>query len=171
MTHKDYAVYQKLEFRYFDDLIKKIRGQVENTTLITPNKKGFKTVYRKCAKIEIISGLMVLVSDQSPTSKKGLNIGGEFYGGQGAYFNGQKVWPEKLDRGSFLKKYPKLKRGYYKAEFITITTTAKQTNKHEITDRFLRIDQTSKILGNNRKSTLRPIKRWTQEIKYLANFN
>jgi KDO2-lipid IV(A) lauroyltransferase len=38
-------------------------------------------------------------------------------------------------------KVSKVKRGFYKAEFIPITTSGKNTAEHEITDKFLRLTE------------------------------
>jgi KDO2-lipid IV(A) lauroyltransferase len=160
---KGYAVYQKIGNSYFDDLIKKIRAKW-NTTLIT-QQETVKTVYRNVQN-EIISAYG-MVSDQSPQVKRA-QYWSEFMGVKVPIFNGPESMARKLDLAVVFLKVSKVKRGYYKAEFITITTTAKQTNKHEITDRFLRL--TEQQILEQPEYYLWTHKRWKHRNKVPSEF-
>tara|TARA_R110002049_G_scaffold54988_2_gene152776 strand:+ start:813 stop:1769 length:957 start_codon:yes stop_codon:yes gene_type:complete len=133
---KGYAVYQKIGNSYFDNLIKKIRAKW-NTTLIT-QQETVKTVYRNVQ--DGIIAAYGMVSDQSPQVKRA-QYWSEFMGVKVPIFNGPESMARKLDLAVVFLKVSKVKRGYYKAEFIPITTAGKQTKKNEITDQFLRLTE------------------------------
>ncbi len=56
-------------------------------------------------------------------------------------FNGAEALAQKLDLAVLFLKVSKVKRGYYNAEFIPITTHGKSTKKDEITEKFLRLTE------------------------------
>jgi len=47
----------------------------------------------------------------------------------------------KMDLAVVFLKVSKVKRGYYEAEFIPITTSGSNTEKNEITEKFLRLTE------------------------------
>lgn len=160
---KGYAVYQKIGNSYFDNLIKKIRAKW-NTTLIT-QQETVKTVYRNVQN-NIISAYG-MVSDQSPQVKRA-QYWTEFMGVKVPIFNGPESMARKLDLAVVFLKVSKVKRGYYQAEFIPITTAGKQTKKHEITDQFLRL--TEQQIVEKPEYYLWTHKRWKHRNKVPAEF-
>ena len=160
---KGYAVYQRIGNSYFDDLIKKIRAKW-NTTLIT-QQETVKTVYRNVQN-GVISAYG-MVSDQSPQVKRA-QYWSEFMGVKVPIFNGPESMARKLDLAVVFLKVSKVKRGYYKAEFIPITTAGKQTKKNEITDRFLRL--TEDQIREKPEYYLWTHKRWKHRNKVPAEF-
>lgn len=133
---KGYAVYQKIGNRYFDKMIKKIRAQW-NTTLIT-QEETVKTIVRN-EQNNIIGGYG-MVSDQSPQAHRA-QYWSEFMGVKVPIFNGAETLARKFDLAVVFLKVSKVKRGYFKAELIPITNSGKETEKNEITDRFLRLTE------------------------------
>lgn len=133
---KGYAVYQKIGNRYFDTWIKKVRARW-NTTLIT-QQETVKTVVRN--KRDDIIGSFGMVSDQSPQVHRA-QYWTEFMGIKVPVFNGAETMARKMDLAVVFLKVSKVKRGYYKAEFIPITDSGSQTAKNEITDKFLRLTE------------------------------
>ncbi|VAW11163.1 Lipid A biosynthesis lauroyl acyltransferase [hydrothermal vent metagenome] len=133
---KGYAVYQKIGNKYFDAWIKKVRARW-NTTLIT-QQETVKTVISD--KQKGIIGMFGMVSDQSPQAHRA-KYWTEFMGIKVPIFNGTEAMARKLDLAVVFLKVSKVKRGYYKAEFIPITTSGKNTEKNEITDQFLRLTE------------------------------
>ncbi|MCK0189329.1 lysophospholipid acyltransferase family protein [Arenibacter sp. F20364] len=160
---KGYAVYQKIGNSYFDDLIKKIRAKW-NTTLIT-QQETVKTVYRN-AQNGVISAYG-MVSDQSPQVKRA-QYWSEFMGVKVPIFIGPESMARKLDLAVVFLKVSKVRRGYYQAEFIPITTAGKQTKNHEITDQFLRL--TEKQILERPEHYLWTHKRWKHRNKVPVKF-
>ncbi|CAM4333757.1 lysophospholipid acyltransferase family protein [Zobellia roscoffensis] len=131
---KGYAVYQKVSNTYFDQWIKKVRARW-NTTLITKEETA-KTVLLNYK--NNVTGIFGMVSDQSPQRSRA-QYWTEFMGVKVPVINGAESLARKMDLAVVFLKVSKVKRGYYSAEFITITTSGKSTEKHEITDTFLRL--------------------------------
>ena len=133
---KGYAVYQKIGNKYFDAFIKKVRARW-NTTLIT-QRETVKTVIGN-HKNNIRAGYG-MVSDQSPQWHRA-QYWSEFMGIKVPIFNGTEIMARKMDLAVVFLKVSKVKRGYYKAEFIPITMAGGSTEKNEITDQFLRLTE------------------------------
>ncbi|MGB5667082.1 MAG: lysophospholipid acyltransferase family protein [Maribacter sp.] len=133
---KGYAVYQKINNKYFDAFIRKTRAKW-NTELIT-QQETVKTVVRNHQN-NIRAGYG-MVSDQSPQAHKA-QYWKEFMGIKVPIFNGAETLARKLDLAVVFLKVSKVKRGYYKAEFIPITLAGKTTDKNEITNRFLELTE------------------------------
>ena len=160
---KGYAVYQKIGNSYFDDLIKKIRAKW-NTTLIT-QQETVKTVYRNVQ--NGVNSAYGMVSDQSPQVKRA-QYWSEFMGVKVPIFNGPESMARKLDLAVVFLKVSKVKRGFYQAEFIPITTSGKQTKKHQITDQFLRL--TEDQIREKPEYYLWTHKRWKHRNKVPVEF-
>ncbi|MFT4831553.1 MAG: KDO2-lipid IV(A) lauroyltransferase [Psychroserpens sp.] len=160
---KGYAVYQKIGNKYFDRLIKKNRSRW-NTTPITQNET-VKTVVRN--EKDGIRGVFGMVSDQSPMVSKA-QYWSEFMGVKVPIFNGAEVMARKLDLAVVFLKVSKVKRGYYQAEFIPITYNGSQTEKNEITERFLR--ETEKQIRERPEHYLWTHRRWKHRKKVPKDF-
>ena len=136
LKSKGHAVYQKVGNKYFDRWIKKVRARF-NTKLIT-QKETVRTVVRN--KQNHVNGVIGMVSDQSPQAHRA-QYWAEFMGVKVPVFNGAETMARKLDLAVAFLKVSKIKRGYYQAEFIPITFSGKDTEKNEITDKFLRLTE------------------------------
>lgn len=155
---KGYAVYQKIGNPYFDKWIKNLRERW-NTTLIT-QKQTVKTVVRD--KINGVTGIFGMVSDQSPQAHRA-QYWSEFMGVKVPIFNGAETMARKMDLAVVFLKVSKVKRGYYEAEFIPITTSGSETEKNEITDTFLRL--TEQQIKEKPEHYLWTHKRWKHRNK------
>ncbi len=155
---KGYAVYQKIGNPYFDKWIKNLRERW-NTTLIT-QKQTVKTVVRD--KINGVTGIFGMVSDQSPQAHRA-QYWSEFMGVKVPIFNGAETMARKMDLAVVFLKVSKVKRGYYEAEFIPITTSGSETEKNEITDAFLRL--TENQINEKPEHYLWTHKRWKHRDK------
>jgi len=133
---KGYAVYQKINNSYFDNLIQKIRAKW-NTELIT-QKDTVKTVVRNHQ--NHIGAVYGMVSDQSPQVKRA-QYWKDFMGVKVPIFNGAEALARKLDLAVVFLKVSKVKRGYYQAEFIPITLAGSSTEQNEITDKFIELTE------------------------------
>jgi len=160
---RGYAVYQKIGNMYFDKWIKRIR-QRWNTTLIT-QKQTVKTVVRD--KSNGITGIFGMVSDQSPQAHRA-QYWTEFMGVKAPIFNGAETMARKLDLAVVFLKVSKVKRGFYQAEFIPITTAGSQTAKNEITNQFLRL--TEQQIREKPEHYLWTHKRWKHRNRVPEEF-
>lgn len=160
---KGYAVYQKIGNVYFDKFIKKVRARW-NTTLIT-QQQTVKTVVRN--KRDGVIGIFGMVSDQSPQAHRA-QYWADFMGIKVPIFNGAETMARKLDLAVVFLKVSKVKRGYYKAEFVPIAESGKQTKENEITDTFLRL--TEQQIRERPEHYLWTHKRWKHRDKTPASF-
>jgi KDO2-lipid IV(A) lauroyltransferase len=160
---KGYAVYQKIGNVYFDKFIKKVRARW-NTTLIT-QQQTVKTVVRN--KRDGVIGIFGMVSDQSPQAHRA-QYWADFMDIKVPIFNGAETMARKLDLAVVFLKVSKVKRGYYKAEFIPIAESGKQTKENEITDTFLRL--TEQQIRERPEHYLWTHKRWKHRDKTPASF-
>ena len=158
---KGYAVYQKVGNPYFDKWIREVRARW-NTTLIT-SQDTVKTVVRN--KRDGVKGIFGMVSDQSPQFHRA-QYWTEFMGIKVPVINGAETMARKMDLAVLFLKVSKVKRGYYKAELIPITTEGSQTEKNEITDRFLRL--TERQIYEKPEHYLWTHKRWKHRGKVPA---
>ncbi|SIS70385.1 KDO2-lipid IV(A) lauroyltransferase [Zobellia uliginosa] len=134
VTSQGYAVYQRISNPYFDRWVKKVRARW-NTVLITKEETA-KVVLKNHLNNKI--GIFGMVSDQSPQRSRA-QYWTEFMGVKVPVINGAESFARKMDLAVVFLKVSKVKRGYYSAEFIPITTSGKSTEKNEITDTFLRL--------------------------------
>jgi len=83
-------------------------------------------------------------------------------------FNGGEALARKTGLATVFLKVSKVKRGYYKAEFIPIALNGKETEEHEITNKFLRL--TEEQIHEKPEYYLWTHKRWKHRDKKPANF-
>ncbi len=153
-----YAVYQKIKNRYFDKWIRSTRARFK-TTLIT-QEETVRTVVKNVK--ENIPSIYGMVSDQSPQAHRA-PYWTEFMGIKVPVFSGPETMARKLDLAVVFLKVAKVKRGYYEATFIPITTAGKSTAEHEITDKFLRL--TEQQIRENPAYYLWTHRRWKHRNK------
>ena len=131
-----YAVYQKVGNKYFDAFIKKVRARW-NTILIS-QKETVRTVVKNYQ--EAVFTAYGMVSDQSPQWHRA-QYWTEFMGVKVPIFNGAESMARKMDLAVVFLKVSKVKRGFYKAEFIPITMEGSKTKPNEITNQFLKLTE------------------------------
>ncbi|MFD0931028.1 lysophospholipid acyltransferase family protein [Psychroflexus salinarum] len=132
INHKGYGIYKRLNNKYFDRLVKRIRAKYD-TFLIT-TKETVKVLNDVNAKGELtVSGF---ISDQSPKRDKAFHWK-EFMGIKVPVYTGAEMMAKKLDHAVVFTKISKVKRGHYKCCFELITDQPKLIPDYEITDRFL----------------------------------
>lgn len=163
VNSKGYAVYQKIGNAYFDRLIKKMRAKW-NTTPITQNETVKVVVRNEQKGIKATYGM---VSDQSPQAHRA-QYWSDFMGIKVPIYNGAETLARKLDLAVVFLKVSKVKRGYYKAEFLPITLAGKETEPNFITDRFLR--ETENQIREQPEYYLWTHKRWKHRNKVPQPF-
>lgn len=133
---RGYAVYQKINNKFFDALVKRIRAKF-NTTLIH-QKEMVRIIVRN--QEEKASAVYGVVSDQSP-QKHRTKYWRSFMDITVPVFDSPELLARKFDLAVVFAKISKLKRGHYQVEYLPITTNASETQEHEITDRFLQLTE------------------------------
>ena len=163
VNSKGYAVYQPISNSYFDRWIRRVRARW-NTTLITQNETA-KTVVKN--KRDGIMGAFGMVSDQSPQWHRA-KYWRKFMGITVPVVNGPEKLAKKLDLAVVFLKVSKVKRGFYAAEFIPITTSGATTENNEITDRFIELAELQ--IHERPEHYLWTHKRWKHRDKVPAEF-
>ena len=132
VTTDGYAIYKKIENKYFDQLIRKIRAKY-NTNLIT-NKETFTSMreHKRLGK----KGIYGFLSDQSPKLKSAYHWK-EFMNIKVPVHTGAEKLAKELDLAIVFFKTKKMKRGYYETTFKTVTLSPNEFEDYQITDLFI----------------------------------
>lgn len=134
INFKGYGVYKPIKNKYFDALVRKIRASY-NTTLV-PAKET--TVFMKGLKAKKEKYMIAFLSDQSPKINRAF-YWTEFMGIKVPCFTGADRMAKEHDMAVIYLKISKVKRGYYEAEVVPLTTDASIMGEFEITEKFTRI--------------------------------
>ncbi len=147
------GVYKRIENKYFDRLVRRIRARF-----------GSRVVTTKNAMKEIMAdqnrdGLYMygLVSDQSPKIYNAM-YWTDFLGIKAPTFMGAEVLAKRLGINVYYLKVEKIKRGYYEATFVPITEDTKNCEDYSIVKRYLRMLEEQ--IKNNPEYYLWSHKRW-----------
>ncbi|WP_461303945.1 lysophospholipid acyltransferase family protein [Aureisphaera sp.] len=134
INHKGYAVYKKIENKYFDALIKGLRAKY-NTHLITT-----KETYHKLGASQMKGELTIngFLADQTAKHWKTKHWQ-EFLGVKVPVLTGAEMIAKRLNMAVVFIGTKKIKRGHYSTTFKTIATEAKELPDFEITDTFLKL--------------------------------
>ncbi len=160
---KGYAVYQKVANKYFDNMVRNFRSKW-NTDLITTHETVRTVIGNEKQGVKSIYGM---VSDQSPMVVHA-HYWDTFMGVTVPIYNGVEVLARKLDLAVVFLKVSKVKRGYYRAEFIPITLSGKNTEPNEITKKF--IELTEQQIKEKPEHYLWSHKRWKHRDKVPPEF-
>lgn len=133
-THRSYAIYKRLQNKYFDRLVKSIRARY-NSYLIT-TKETF-SVMEEARKKGILS-MSGFASDQSPKKGKA-RYWADFMGINVPVHIGAEALAKKLDMPIVFFSVKRMKRGFYEATFQTLADKPKSFKDYDITDRFLKL--------------------------------
>ncbi|GGB80621.1 lipid A biosynthesis protein [Flavobacterium suaedae] len=133
-THKGFGIYKKIRNKYFDKLVRKIRGKFDAELIDT--RSTIPTMRQN--QRDGVLGYYGFLSDQSPKLKNAV-YWTEVFGVEVPVHVGAELLAKKLDMNVMFVKGSKIKRGYYKAEFIPYPQTPKDVPNFEITDEFLRL--------------------------------
>jgi len=158
-----YAIYKKLENKYFDRLVQKIRAKY-NTYLIT-NKQTVSTLRK--IKSEGKMAVFGFLSDQSPKAEKAFHWT-NFMGIKVPVHTGAEALAKELDMSVMFFKTKKIKRGYYETTFKTVTLDAKEYKDFEITDLFIKYLE--ELIYENPEYYLWTHKRWKHRDKVPEKF-
>jgi len=133
ITIDGYAIYKKINNKYFDRLVRKIRSKFnarlihikEAVSVIESNyNRGIRCLYG-------------FASDQSPQLRPN-NYWGKFMGIEVPIYVGAELLSKKYDMNMIYLKVKKVKRGFYEAEFEILSNNVSEIPDFEIMDVFLR---------------------------------
>ncbi|MDD5151599.1 MAG: lysophospholipid acyltransferase family protein, partial [Flavobacterium sp.] len=121
ISFKGFAVYKKVNNKYFDRLVRKIRSKFD-TELVPINKIAEVIASNNSNNIKSVYGF---VSDQSP-QLKAKNYWHNFMGIEVPVYVGTEMLSKKIDMNVVFLKVSKVRRGYYEAEFEILSTNVKE---------------------------------------------
>jgi KDO2-lipid IV(A) lauroyltransferase len=132
-SFKGVAVYKKVNNKYFDQLVKKIRSKY-NTTLVVNNETIPLIANNQRNQILSIYGIP---SDQSPMLNRVFHDE-TFMGIQVPVHTGAETLAKKYNLNVLYAKVTKVKRGHYECTLIPLSNDAKAVPNYEITSSYLR---------------------------------
>ncbi len=157
MTYKTYGAYKKIKNKYFDRLIKKIRGRY-NATLLNA-KTVAKTMVQNNFKNEL--GSYGMIADQAPKAGKS-KYQRYFMGKKVPVFVGSESLAKRLNFAVTYLHIEKVKRGYYEASFIPLADNPKEYPDYAITDKFF--EYLEKQINKKPEFYLWTHKRWKHSL-------
>jgi len=131
---ESYAVYKKINNRYFDKLVRDIRSKFKATLITT--KETIPVIATNFRNNKL--GLYGLVSDQSPKITSVFHWN-KFMGIEVPVHTGAEMLAKKYDMNVIFLRTKKIKRGYYEASFEVLSENSKEVPNYEITDQFLKL--------------------------------
>lgn len=131
---ESYAIYKKINNRYFDKLVRTIRSKFEATLITT--KETIPVIATNFRNKKL--GLYGLVSDQSPKLGSFFHWN-KFMGIEVPIHTGGEMLAKKYDMNVIFLRTKKVKRGFYEASFEVLSENAKEVPNYEITDQFLKL--------------------------------
>lgn len=130
---KGIGVYTKIQNKYFDNLVRKIRSRYKGELVTT--RETIKTVAENASKkIQCLYGF---VSDQSPMLQKSF-YWDKFMGIEVPIHTGAEMLAKRCDLNVLFVKIQKVKRGHYEATFVKLVDHPKDHPDYEISSLFLR---------------------------------
>jgi KDO2-lipid IV(A) lauroyltransferase len=133
IKYDGYGIYKKINNRYFDQLVGKIRSKF-NTHLIHTSESSALIEHNYQIGKKVVYGF---VSDQSPQSKPKTHWA-PFMGVEVPVYTGVEYLSKKLDMSVMYLKVSKIKRGFYEAEFEILAESTQGIPNYELTNSFLR---------------------------------
>ncbi len=134
ISFEGYAVYKRINNRYFDKLVRDIRSKFKATLITT--KETIPTMENNFKNNK--PSLYGLVSDQSPRLGSVYHWN-KFMGIEVPIHTGGEMLAKKYDMNILFLRTKKLGRGFYEAELEILSENAKEVPDYEITDRFLKL--------------------------------
>ena len=134
ISFNGYAIYKKLNNRYFDKLVIDIRKKFKANLITT--KETIATIELNFKKN--ILGLYGFASDQAPRLSV-THYWKNFMGIETNVHTGAEMLSKKYDMNVMFLKTQKIKRGYYIGTFVLLSEDAKNVADYKITDKFLEL--------------------------------
>lgn len=153
VNYQGYAIYKKINNKYFDNLVKKIRGRF-NAKLIHVKETIDVITYNETNNIR---GLYGFAADQSPQLKK-LTHWDYFMGIDIPVYTGAEYLSKKFDMNVVFLKVEKVKRGYYEATLEILSDNVRSIPDYQLTRMFL--DRVEEQIHKKPEYYLWTHKRW-----------
>ena len=131
-SHKTFAIYKRLNNKYFDRMIRKIRARYDSYLITTKETAAVLTENKK-------KGLLTIngfVADQSPKKNKAYHWS-KFMGIDVPVHTGAEMLSKKLDLSVVFFSVKRVKRGFYETTFKTLTESPNNFEDYKITDQFI----------------------------------
>ena len=128
-----YAIYKKINNKYFDKLVRNIRSKFKATLITTsqtiPVIKENESLGHR--------GVYGFASDQSPQESKAFHWQ-KFMGIETPVYTGAEMLVKRFDMNVIFLRVKKVKRCYYEATFELMFDNPKEVPDYQISDEFLR---------------------------------
>lgn len=128
-----FAIYKKVNNKYFDKLVRNIRSKFKATLITTsqtiPVIKENESMGHR--------GVYGFASDQSPQESKAFHWQ-KFMGIETPVYTGAEMLVKRFDMNVIFLRVKKVKRGYYEATFELMFDNPKAIPDYQISDEFLR---------------------------------
>ena len=131
---RGYAVYKRLNNRYFDKLVRGIRARY-NSYLVTTKETIPTLIKNKKKGVLTMNGF---VSDQTPKKGKAYHWN-TFMGIEVPIHTGAEMLAKKLDMPVIFFSVKRIKRGFYETTFQTLAEQPNEYKNYAITDQFLKL--------------------------------
>ncbi|WP_103072618.1 lysophospholipid acyltransferase family protein [Aquimarina sediminis] len=128
------GVYKQIRNKYFDKLVHQIRARFGSRVI--PTKDAMRIITEDQAHKGLY--MYALASDQSPKLNKA-TYWTDFMGVKIPTFIGAEVLSKRLALNAYYLQVEKIKRGYYRATFVTITEDPKNCEDYSIIKNYLRL--------------------------------
>ena len=131
-SHKTFAIYKRLNNKYFDRMIRKIRARYDSYLISTKETAAVLTENKK-------KGLLTIngfAADQSPKKNKAYHWS-KFMGIDVPVHTGAEMLSKKLDLSVVFFSVKRVKRGFYETTFKTLTEAPNNFEDYKITDQFI----------------------------------
>ena len=132
IKYEGYGIYKKINNRYFDRLVGKIRSKFNTSLIHTSESSATINHNSQIGK----KAIYAFVSDQSPMVKP-KTYWTKFMGIEVPVYTGVEYLSKKHDMAVIYLQVTKVKRGYYEAEFEVLAENTKGIPNYEITNLFL----------------------------------
>ena len=132
IAFEGYAIYKRLNNRYFDKLVRDIRSKFKATLITT--KETAPTIEQNYINKKL--GVYGFASDQSPIIHAAFHWN-KFMGIEVPVHTGAEMLSKKFDMNILFLRTKKIKRGHYEASFEILSENPKEIPDYQITDDFI----------------------------------
>lgn len=137
INFEGYAIYKKINNKYFDKLVRDIRGRFK-AKLIHVKETAEVINHNESSGVKGIYGF---ASDQSPQLKR-LVHWDHFMGIEVPVYTGAEYLSKKFDMNVIYLRVEKIKRGFYQASLEVLSDNVRNLPNYELTRMFLdRVEQ------------------------------
>ena len=133
-NHKGFAIYKVIRNKYFDLLVKRIRGKF-NAELIG-TRQTIPTMRQN--ERNGILGFYGFISDQSPKLSSAIHWC-DFFGMEVPIHVGGEILAKKIGMNMMYAKVSKISRGHYSCSFVGVEENIKEIPNFEISDNFMKM--------------------------------